>query len=162
MIATDRQLARARAELEQLRESLRDEQAEVPQDVAPELAAASVAGIQAQVNELEAEIAEYEELRDGHMDSLTVSSLLDIPKVLIAARLSAGLTQSELAERIGVSQQQVQKDEAGDYTRASLERLHSVAALLGVQLGGAVRLPSRGALQPVPTREVLLGGRVRA
>jgi HTH-type transcriptional regulator/antitoxin HigA len=159
MIGTDRQVARARAELEQLRDALRSEEAESPQAVAAELAAAAVAGIQAQIDELEAEIAEYEELRTGRLVTMPVTSLLDISKVLIAARLSAGLTQTELAERIGVSQQQVQKDEAGDYTRASLERLHSVAALLGVQLEGTARLSARGALQPVPSRKALLGSR---
>jgi HTH-type transcriptional regulator/antitoxin HigA len=161
MIATDRQLARARAELTHLQQAQRAEQAEPPQDTAPELAAAALVSIQAQIDELTAEITQFEDLRAGRLGCLPLTSLLDLPKVLIAARLAAGLTQAELAEHLGVSQQQVQKDEAGDYTRANLDRLHTVAALLQVQLDGTAQLPGRGALQAIPSRDELIGGRAR-
>jgi HTH-type transcriptional regulator/antitoxin HigA len=163
VIATDRQLVRARAELEQLREALRSEQRDSHDQVTPELAAAAVAGIQAQIDELEAQIAQFEDLWAGRVKRVHVASLLDIPNVLIAARLAAGLTQAELAKRIGVSQQQVQKDEAGDYARASLDRLHAVAALLEVSLEGEARLPGPGTLVAVPSQDALIRGeRARA
>ena len=76
--------------------------------------------------------------------------------------MAAGLTQAELAERIGVSQQQVQKDEAGARIVASLERLHGVAALLHGQPDGQARLPARGGLQAPPSRDELIHGRVLA
>src|SRR5437868_4503094 len=102
MIATERQLQRARAALAELREAVRAEQSEAHDDVAPELARIAGVGIQAQINELDASIAQFEALRTGRLHSLKLTTLLDIPDILIAARLAAGLNQSELAERLGV------------------------------------------------------------
>jgi transcriptional regulator with XRE-family HTH domain len=45
----------------------------------------------------------------------------------------AGLSQGELARRLKVSTQAVNRDEAGGYRRASLERLARVAKVLGLQ-----------------------------
>lgn len=66
MIATDRQLHRARAELDHLRAAGRSaEAASSLQDVSPELARAERAGIQARIDELAAEIQQFEDLREG-------------------------------------------------------------------------------------------------
>jgi HTH-type transcriptional regulator / antitoxin HigA len=157
MIATERQLQRARAALADLREALQVEQSEALEDVAPELAGIARVGIQAQINELDASIAQFEALRTGSLHSLKLTTLLDVPDMLIAARLAAGLNQNELAERLGVSPQQVQKDEAGDYERATIERLHSVAAMLDVRMDGYALLPSRGSIKPIPSRAELIG-----
>ncbi len=157
MIATDRQLQRARMALAELREALQAEQAEPPQDVAPQLAGAALAGIQGQIDELDASIAQFEALRTGSLHSLRLTNLLEVPSILVAARLAAGLNQAELADRLGVSPQQVQKDEAGDYERATVERLHTVAAMLDVRIDGYAQLPARGTLKPIPSREELIG-----
>ncbi|WP_298160245.1 helix-turn-helix transcriptional regulator [Brevundimonas sp.] len=51
-----------------------------------------------------------------------------------ARRLAMGLSQSALAQRLGVSPQQVQKYEAGA-NRISASRLNDIAAALGVTPG---------------------------
>nr|WP_241014578.1 helix-turn-helix transcriptional regulator [Burkholderia sp. Ac-20379] len=48
-------------------------------------------------------------------------------------RKSAGLTQAELAERLGVTQQTYARFEA-DPTTASLDRLFRVMRILGIEL----------------------------
>lgn len=63
------------------------------------------------------------------------------------ARIARGWTQKELAKALGTSEQQVQKDEAGAYTKASLEKLGHVAQVLGVSVSGRAKLPR-------PTRKV--------
>ena len=114
-------------------------------------------GLQSQLDDLRGELAQYEALRDGHIHEIPVRGLLDLPSALIAARVAARLTQKQLAERLGVRQQQVQQDEATRYAGASLDRLYTIAAVLGVTFHGAVQLPKPGALPTVPTPADLLG-----
>jgi HTH-type transcriptional regulator/antitoxin HigA len=128
--------------------------------VAPELRDAAIASIQAQIDDLAAEITQFEDLKAGRVQTLALTGLLDLPDILIGARIAAGLTQSELAERIGVSQQQVQQDESGGYSKASLERVQIVAALLDVVINGHAQLPPRGYLRAIPSRDELIAGQV--
>ncbi len=46
-------------------------------------------------------------------------SLADLPKALIRARIAAGLSQKEFADRLGMKEQQIQSYEANDYQHAS-------------------------------------------
>ena len=54
----------------------------------------------------------------------------ELPTVLIKARISQGLSQKDLAERIGLKEQQIQRYEATDYASASLSRIKEVANAL--------------------------------
>ena len=54
----------------------------------------------------------------------------ELPTVLIKARISQGLSQKDLAERIGLKEQQIQRYEATDYASASLSRIKEVASAL--------------------------------
>ena len=47
-------------------------------------------------------------------------------KTLIAYRIYLGLSQQELADRLGVSASQVSRDERNEYYGATLERLQEV------------------------------------
>ena len=53
---------------------------------------------------------------------------------VIEARIAARLTQRELAERLGVPEQQVQRWEANEYAGVGLDRLQTIADALGVQV----------------------------
>jgi hypothetical protein len=61
--------------------------------------------------------------------------LLDIGSQLVAARRAQGVSQRELAEKLGVVQQQVARWEAAQYRTASLERVSAVAGALGLDTG---------------------------
>ncbi len=50
-------------------------------------------------------------------------SLRELPVLLIEGRIVAGLTQCQLGERLGLSEQQIQRYEATMYSGASLDRL---------------------------------------
>jgi len=113
-------------------------------------------GIQAQFDDLRVELAQYEAVGDGHVREIPVRSLLDVPEALIHARIAGGLTQKQLAERLGVREQQVQQDEASRYAGAGLDRLHAIAVMLGVTFRGTAELPERGALPTVPSQAELL------
>jgi hypothetical protein len=66
-------------------------------------------------------------LREGKVKSRVLTSLLDLPNVLIEGRVVSRLTQKELARRLGVSEQQVQRYEKTRYAGVGIERLQEVA-----------------------------------
>jgi predicted nucleotidyltransferase len=57
--------------------------------------------------------------------------LIDIGHQLVASRRVQGITQAQLAGRLGVKRQQVQRWESVAYRTASLERVSCVAEALG-------------------------------
>ena len=101
-------------------------------DVHPLIAKAQEEALASQLADLENELLEYESLKAGEfqLDSLKVVS--DLPAVLIKARIAQGLSQKELAERIGLKEQQIQRYEATDYASANLARIQEVASAFNV------------------------------
>ena len=99
-------------------------------NVSPLIEKARRDAVRSQLTDLETELAEYEALKKGEfpMDGLNV--VAGLPDVLIKARIAQGLTQKELAERMGVKEQQIQKYEASDYASASFARIREVADAL--------------------------------
>ncbi len=95
-----------------------------------------------QVDELRAQLTEYEALRRGEVAVLELDSLGELPEALIRAREASGLSQQALAERLGLKKQQVQRYEATRYAGVSLERLQSVVDALGVTIREQVVLPA--------------------
>jgi ribosome-binding protein aMBF1 (putative translation factor) len=96
-----------------------------------------------QIEELRAQLAAYEALRDQRVTVLELQSLDELPAALIRARIALGLTQRALAERLGMKEQQVQRYEATRYAGASLKRVQEVAEALGVRIEERVTLPTR-------------------
>ncbi|MDQ3702081.1 MAG: helix-turn-helix transcriptional regulator, partial [Chloroflexota bacterium] len=58
------------------------------------------------------------------------------------------LSQKELARRLGLKEQQIQRYEARRYAGASLERVQAVADALGVQIHERVLLPTVTGVAP--------------
>ncbi len=78
------------------------------------------------------EVAWYE--RVCRRDFETIQSLSAIGRLLIAARIANGLTQQELAERLGVSAAQVSRDERNEYHGITVERAQLILERLGESL----------------------------
>lgn len=74
--------------------------------------------------QLKEEVAYYERNKRGDFD--TIINLHQLGKTLIAYRIYLGLSQQDLAERLGVSPSQVSRDERNEYYGATLERLQQV------------------------------------
>jgi DNA-binding XRE family transcriptional regulator len=87
---------------------------------------------------LREQMAHHEKLRDGRITSRKIISLYELPTALIEARIAAQLTQLQLAERIGVAEQQIQLWEADEYSDVDLTRLQDIADALGVQMHGTI------------------------
>lgn len=63
--------------------------------------------------------------------------------MLIVARIARGYTQRDLAWRLGVKEQQVQRYEADRYRTISVKNYARIAALLGVKLAATIELESQ-------------------
>jgi ribosome-binding protein aMBF1 (putative translation factor) len=111
-----------------------------PKNIHPKLWQAQKAGVQSQLQDLEGELQEYESLKSGSTKTLELDSLDALPKVLIQARIAAGLTQEDLAARLGVKPQQIQRYEASDYQTASFARLLEIARVLNLRVRDAAEL----------------------
>ncbi|HQP96834.1 MAG TPA: helix-turn-helix domain-containing protein [bacterium] len=110
----------------------------VRERISPKAYQAMMAGIQSQIDELRAEMKEFEDL---HGVSLTpLHSIRDLPDILVKARIAKGYTQKDLAKKLDVKPQQVQKYEATGYQSAKLERIIEVMDALEVDLRTEVRL----------------------
>jgi transcriptional regulator with XRE-family HTH domain len=94
-----------------------------------------------QVDEFREELHEYEDLRNRGLEALEVNSLDALPEALLKARIAAGLTQKELAERLKIKEQQVQRYEASSYAGASLERIQQTMNAIGLRFAKGVLLP---------------------
>jgi DNA-binding XRE family transcriptional regulator len=94
------------------------------------------------LGELEAELAEYDALHDATL--IEATGIGTFPTALIRARIARGLTQRELAERVGLAEQAIQRYEAGDYAGVSFARLVEIADALDVTVHYDVRLASAG------------------
>ena len=101
---------------------------------------------------LEAEVQEYKLIVEGRRPWFEIDDIDGLADALTAARLARRLTQKDLADRLGVSEQQVQKDEAGAYERASLARIADIADVLEYRLVGR--------LEPCPPAPLLPPGAV--
>ncbi len=121
MIKNERQYRITRAHAAKFRTTLNElTTMSRPKNVHPKLWEAQRAGVHSQLRDLEAELREYVRLKSGGPKILDLDSLDALPKVLIEARIAAGLTQEDLAARLGLKPQQIQRYEASDYQTASL------------------------------------------
>lgn len=108
----------------------------------PTIRRAEVDGLRSQLADLQAQLTEYDDLKSGRRILLETVSLKDLPQTLVKARIAAGLSQKDLAERLKLKEQQVQRYEATDYAAASVSRLREVADALGLRLREDVFLPN--------------------
>lgn len=138
MIANERQYQvtqKKLAELTDLRSSVDDGTA--GDDGFEDLQADALAGM---VEDLRAELAEYEQLRDGTTTTIEATSLAGLADALIKARIARGWTQADLARKLEVAEQQVQRDEANRYAGAALSRLCAIADALDIDVSEIITL----------------------
>jgi DNA-directed RNA polymerase specialized sigma subunit len=80
--------------------------------------------------QLEEEVAWYEDVRRRNFPA--IRRLTQIGRLIIALRIADGLTQRELAERLGVSEAVVSRDERNEYHGVTVERAQRILDALSV------------------------------
>ena len=101
--------------------------------------------VRAQAADMRAELAEFDQLRCGAVSTFDAASLEELSTVLVKARIARGWTQRQLADALGMAEQQIQRYEASDYRSTSLALLCDIAKALGVTVA------QRGEFKPSAT-----------
>src|SRR4030067_213016 len=83
---------------------------------------------------LKEQMDEYESLKSGNINQFEAKTLLELPQVLIKARIANGLSQNDLVKLLSLKEQQIQRYEADMYSSASLQRLSEVADVLNLKI----------------------------
>ena len=91
-----------------------------------------ISAIQSEIENLQQQIAEYDLLKSGGITFAKSFSLERLPDVLVRARIASGMSQTDLATRLQLKPQQIQRYEASSYQGASLARLVEISRVLGV------------------------------
>jgi ribosome-binding protein aMBF1 (putative translation factor) len=115
MIKNERQYRIIKAHAEKFAKAIQ-ETTRSPQHIEhPVLRKATIDAMKSQLEDLQRDLKEYETLRSGKRKVVTLGSLEELPKTLIQARIVAGLSQEDLAAKLGLKPQQVQRYEATEY-----------------------------------------------
>ena len=82
--------------------------------------------------QLQEEVESYERLKRGEFDE--IRNLQGLGQLLVSLRIAKGLSQRQLAEKLGVHESQVSRDERNEYHGVTLDRAARILEVLGVEL----------------------------
>lgn len=131
MIKNERQYRITKTQAARFSKALDDLRQQPNSELHPMIAQAQEDALSSQLADLQNELREYESLKSGDFPMESLKTVAGVPGVLIKARIAMGLSQRDLAERVGLKEQQIQRYEATDYAAANLSRIMEVASALG-------------------------------
>jgi HTH-type transcriptional regulator / antitoxin HigA len=142
MITNDRQYKITKTQVAKFQQAVDqfDEESNEFKNVHPKLIHAQKLALENQLKALNASVKEYEDLKEGRLLVTTVSNLSELPVALIQSRIANGLTQAELARKLGMVEQQIQRYESDKYDSASLKTLIKIADVLGITINADIQL----------------------
>lgn len=129
MIKTDAQKERTLVQIEGFRMAL----AEVEKQLSGKRSAAVRASYQSMVRQLEDEVREYDQLKSGGLSLPPVHRLDQIAPFIVKIRIAKGVSQTELARRLGVSKQVISRYEDSDYQTVAVARLQEILDAVGIK-----------------------------
>jgi HTH-type transcriptional regulator / antitoxin HigA len=141
MITNDRQYRIVKSQMENFQKAVETMafETEDTKDVHPIILQAEKDGLIYEIQKLQADLKEYEDLKEGRVIVTAVKDLKELPIILIKARIANGLTQAELAAKLGMKEQQIQKYEAENYESVSLRTLLRIATELRISIDGDIQ-----------------------
>ncbi len=131
MIKNDKQLTSTKIQLKEFEETLNAIKPSGKEDFRATMHQNALKGT---IKKLTDEIKEYESLKENGLHLIQVADFYQISKALIKARMAKGWTQTDLARKMEIDVQQIQRYEARDYEGASIERIQEVIDALGVNV----------------------------
>ena len=84
------------------------------------------------IDQLQNEVREYDQLKSGEFEMPVIERLDQIAPFVVKLRIARGISQTELAKRLGVSKQVVSRSEEEDYQSVSLTRLQEILDAIGI------------------------------
>lgn len=137
MIKTEQEYAEAKKRLEQEFKALEDHQNKMRKaGLTEEQIQLAIDPLTSFAFQLKEEVEEYEKIKRGEFSAL--ENLEGLGRMLVAIRISKAIKQKELAEKLGVKEAQVSRDERNEYHGASIEKIQKVLSALGVTLKSEV------------------------
>jgi ribosome-binding protein aMBF1 (putative translation factor) len=88
--------------------------------------------------QLKEEVESYERLKRGEFDEM--ENLRGLGQMLISLCIAQGISQRDLAKRLGVHESQVSRDERNEYFGITLERAIRILDALNVRLRTKVEI----------------------
>jgi ribosome-binding protein aMBF1 (putative translation factor) len=104
------------------------------------LAKAEFEALRSEREVLATQLDEYEALKSGVVNVLSAQSLDELSGILIRARIARGLSQRQLADMLGLKEQQIQRYESEEYASTSLRRLVAISRALALNISEQARL----------------------
>ena len=133
MIRTETEYQEARRRLKEGDRHMKAQQAELEKlDLSKAEIRRGMAPLVTFHDQLQEDVQRYERLRRG--DKKELANLQELGQILIGLRIVSGLTQRQLAERLGVHESQVSRDERNDYHGVTIDRANRIIEALGFVL----------------------------
>jgi HTH-type transcriptional regulator/antitoxin HigA len=85
------------------------------------------------IRQLEDELREYDQLKSGEFTLSPVQRLDQIAPSIVKMRIAKGISQTELARRLGVSKQVISRHEESDYQTVGVATLQEILDALGIK-----------------------------
>ena len=140
MISNEVQYRATLAHARQFEEALHNLEVRSPGAERSKMEQLEIDAVASQLEDLRADIGDYEQLRSGKVATLQADTLGELASLLVRARIARGWTQRQLAEALGVAEQQVQRYEATGYRSASFARICDVARALELDISHVAHL----------------------
>ncbi|WP_179414324.1 helix-turn-helix domain-containing protein [Mucilaginibacter sp. E4BP6] len=86
------------------------------------------------IEDLKEELNDYEQLISQGFHCFKNKSLDNLSEIIISSRIAQNISQKQLANAIGIKEQQIQRYELNDYESASLPRLQEICDALNLNL----------------------------
>lgn len=129
MIKSDAQRDRTQAQIEGFQKAL----AQAEQQMSGKRSAAVRASYESMIKQLEDEVREYDQLKSGEFTLPPIQRLDQIAPSIVRMRIAKGVSQTELARRLGVSKQVISRYEESDYQTVAVATLQDILDALGIK-----------------------------
>jgi ribosome-binding protein aMBF1 (putative translation factor) len=142
MIRTETEYQNSLKKIEQGEGMLREQEAKLAEEgLRPDQIKRGLDPMRVFQDQIRDEVASYERLKKGKFDEL--ENLHGIGQLLIGLRIALGMSQRELADKLGVHESQVSRDERNEYFGITVERVTRIIEALGVVITTRVaKVPS--------------------
>jgi len=127
MIKSDVQRERTVAQIEGFRRAL----AVAAQEKPGKRSAALRGSYRSMIGQLEDELREYDRLKSGKLVLPRIERLDQIAPFIAKMRIAKGVSQTEMARRLGVSKQVISRYEEAEYQTVAIARLQEILDAIG-------------------------------
>jgi HTH-type transcriptional regulator / antitoxin HigA len=130
MIKSDAQRERTVAQIDGFTAAL----AKVAQEKPGKRSAAVRGSYEGMIRQLEDELREYDRLKSGELALPQIERLDQVAPFVAKIRIAKGVSQTELARRLGVSKQVISRYEESEYQTVGIGRLQEILDAIGIKM----------------------------